>query len=778
MALDSDAAVPTISSEVNASVTQGGSTAEQETETTPIIPVSPDAPSPDYKHPKYDAPSEKWEYRDAAPIEAARAYAARGWSVFPVHSLCDGICSCGKPKCGSDGKHPRTKNGHKDATRDEQQIHAWWTRYPDANIGVATGSVSGILVLDVDPRHGGDESLAKLIAEHSELPNTVEQVSGGGGWHFFFRYADGVKNSAGRLGAGLDVRGEGGYIIVAPSKTIGEYRWRKEYAPGEVELADAPQWLIDKLLEPENKAQFFGDNDFIRDGERNRTLASLAGTMRRRSMSGQAIEAALQTENHLRCRPPLSGAEVVRIAESICRYHAHSDFETTDLGNAERLAARHGHDLKYCKSLGKWLVWDGRRWRPDETEEVRLRTMETARAIYEEAALTKDTDRGKALASWAHRSQAKPKLDAMLSLAQPLLPVRHDELDRNHWVLNVENGTLNLKTGEFRTHDPDDLITKLAPVTFDPEAKCPIWDSFLDRVTDSRPRLSDYLKRRVGYSLTGDTSEDCMFIDHGTGRNGKTTFTEAISELQGDYACKAATKTFLDQKNEGVRNDLAALKGARFVTAAEVGDGGRLNEALIKEVTGGDTVTSRFLFREYFEYRPEFKLSLACNHIPEIRGRDEGIWSRVRVVPFDVLIPPAERDKQLPSKLRLELPGILNWALAGCLEWQQNGLQEPPEVLTATGAYRGDMDLLGPFFAEWCVTTGNEEVNSHKLAVPVAVFYGCYETWCRENGADVLGKTVVGKLMSGRGYKSKSLTWGGKRQRVYEGIALKPMQSE
>jgi len=252
MALDSDAAVPTISSEVNASVTQGGSTAEQETETTPIIPVSPDAPSPDYKHPKYDAPSEKWEYRDAAPIEAAHAYAARGWGVFPVHSLCNGICSCGNPKCGSAAKHPRTKHGHKDATRDQQQIHAWWTQYPGANIGIATGSISGILVLDVDPRHGGDKSLDQLIAEHGDLPETVEQVSGGGGWHCFFRHDDGVQNSAGVVGAGLDVRGEGGYIIVAPSKTSGEYRWREGHAPGKIELAEAPAWLISLAKKPKH----------------------------------------------------------------------------------------------------------------------------------------------------------------------------------------------------------------------------------------------------------------------------------------------------------------------------------------------------------------------------------------------------------------------------------------------------------------------------------------------------------------------------------------------
>ena len=324
----------------------------------------------------------------------------------------------------------------------------------------------------------------------------------------------------------------------------------------------------------------------------------------------------------------------------------------------------------------------------------------------------------------------------------------------------------------------DELITKLAPVTFDPEAPCQNWNAFLNRVTDGRPDLSAYQQRMVGYTLTGDTSEHCVFLQHGTGRNGKTTFNETVSAMMGDYARKTETKTFLNHKNEGIRNDVAALKGARLVTAAEVGTGRRLNEQLVKEATGGDTLTARFLYGEYFEYRPEFKIFLSCNHKPEIRGQDEGIWSRVRVVPFDVFIPPAERDKKLPAKLRLELSGILNWALAGCLEWQQNGLQEPQEVLVATGRYREDMDPLGPFLTDCCVTPSEESAAADELAVPVAMLYARYEIWCESNGAEPLPKNTLGRRMAERGYPSKSRNWKGKKQRVYDEIALRSENQE
>jgi len=204
----------------------------------------------------------------------------------------------------------------------------------------------------------------------------------------------------------------------------------------------------------------------------------------------------------------------------------------------------------------------------------------------------------------------------------------------------------------------------------------------------------EFMQRAVGYALTGDVGEQCLFVMWGTGANGKSTFVETLHALLGDYAQKAEMRTLLHRDTDTVRNDLARLRGARLVSAVEIGRGKRLNEELVKELTGGDTITARFLVREYFEFRPEFKLFLAVNHKPQIHGTDEAIWRRVKLVPFNVYIPPEERDKALGGKLRAELPGILNWALEGCLEWQRGGLREPEEVIAATADYRREQDLF------------------------------------------------------------------------------------
>ncbi len=324
---------------------------------------------------------------------------------------------------------------------------------------------------------------------------------------------------------------------------------------------------------------------------------------------------------------------------------------------------------------------------------------------------------------------------------------------------------MDLRTGELRPHDREDLITKLAPVSYDSEAKCETWRAFLDKIMDGNTDLIEYLKRAVGYSLTGDTTEQCLFILHGSGANGKSTFVETIHTLLGDYAQKTETRSFMQQKNEGVRNDLARLKGVRFASAVEIMQGQRLNEALIKEATGGDRITARFLFKEYFEFRPEFKLFLACNHKPEIRGTDEGIWRRVKLVPFEVTIPPEQRDKRLLEKLETELPGILNWAMEGCQEWRRNGLQDPEEITAATASYRQEMDLLALFIDECCQLDEDGEVPTGKL-------FDAYEEWCKKNGEQPVKKRTFGTMMKERGLRSENKTRDGKTKRHYVGISV------
>jgi putative DNA primase/helicase len=406
-----------------------------------------------------------------------------------------------------------------------------------------------------------------------------------------------------------------------------------------------------------------------------------------------------------------------------------SHFRCTDLGNGERLVARYGHNLRYCNPWKKWLVWDGGHWKLDDTQHVRQWARATTRAIYDEArAVTeqakncepgdkKDTlvKQAAALLSHAHRSETEARTNAMIHNAQMDVPVLPEQLDVDPWLLNVHNGTLDLRTGELRPHRREDLITKCLPISYDPDARCPQWEAFLDSVLAGNQDLVDFLWKALGYSLTGNTKEDCIFLLYGTGANGKSTFQGTIRMLWGDYGKQAAFSTFLHQERETVRNDIADLRGARLVIAAETDQDKRLSEALIKQLTGRDRVKARHLFQELFEFQPQLKPWLAFNHKPIIKGQDYAMWRRIRLVPFTVKFEDDAKDEDLPDKLLTELPGILAWAVRGCLAWQQDGLPLPEAVKVATEGYKAEMDVIDNFLKECCALDPNAHVQAGAL---------------------------------------------------------------
>jgi putative DNA primase/helicase len=439
-------------------------------------------------------------------------------------------------------------------------------------------------------------------------------------------------------------------------------------------------------------------------------------------------------------------------------------FNETDLGNAERLIAAYGEDLRYCHQYSKWLVWDDRRWRDDETGEIMQRASDIPRALYEIAAHIPAQDERKKRVEYALSLESQNKLKAMVELAKsrPGIPVAPGDLDRNPWLLNVLNGTLDLKTGTLLPHDRKHLITKLAPVEYDPAAICPTWDAFLKRVMASNVALIEFLQRITGYALTGDTSEHAMFLLYGTGRNGKSTYLETVRALLGEYAKRTAAETLTPRKGrEGAREDIARLRGARFVSASETEDGRKLAESLVKDMTGGDTLAARHLYSGTFEFIPEFKLFLATNHKPIVQGTDAGIWSRINMIPFTAYIPEAERDKYLLDKLRAELPGILAWAVRGCLEWQRNGLSAPTEVRAATEAYRADMDVVGQFLAECCRTVPAARVGSTAL-------YQQFAQWCEQRGEYKRSQKWLAPRLEERGYSNQPT--GPKGAREWHGL--------
>lgn len=446
-------------------------------------------------------------------------------------------------------------------------------------------------------------------------------------------------------------------------------------------------------------------------------------------------------------------------------------YDTTDLGNAMRLVAIHGADMHWIPELKKWVVWNGTRWQIDQTGEADRRAENTARSILQEAYAETDTTRAKRLSQWAFASQSHGKLTVMLERAksQPGVTMALSSFDRDPYALNFYNGTLDLRTGILRPANPLDLITKQVELNYDSGAECPQFLKFLNEIMAGNASMIHFLQRGLGYSLTGDTGEQCLFIPYGRGANGKTVLMETILGILGeDYAINARAETVIGDRHSGATNDLARLKGARFVTINEIPAQGRLDEARIKEMTGSDTITARFLFCEEFSFRPEFKLWVRTNYKPVVQGVDDGIWRRLKLLPFVVTIPQEARDPKLLQKLQTEWQGILSWLVQGCLEWQQTGLDVPEEVRQATKEYKEEMDILSPFFEAKCILEASQSATSAQI-------YKAYLEYCEDTGERrPLKQNALSRELTARGFDKKRTSAGA----VYNGIGLKPRPAQ
>lgn len=680
-------------------------------------------------------------------LDAAIQYATtRGWACFPL-----------KPN----DKKPATDHGLLDASKDPEQLRAMWQS--GANLAIRTGAESGLIALDVDVKKGkpGRESLEKMQRDNGPLPVTLTNRTASGGWHLLFRHPGReVTNIAGTLEglAGLDVRGDGGYIVAPPSRIGGEpYRWVNE----DETIAEAPAWLIDLFTSKRSAALDL--NAVLKGlgrGSRNDQLFRYASKLRGDNI---AVDDArrLVLEMAARCTPPLDPAEALACLASAWRYEPRQHL--TDLGNAQRFVIRHGPNARYIPEFRKWMTWDGARWCFDEDGDAMRLAKETALSLYAEAAAEGDDRHRAALGKWAAQSEGERRLKAIAELAktEPGVPIRAGALDREPLLLSVANGVIDLKTGALRAPRREDYVTKRAHVEYRPGARCPTFDAFLDRIFEGNLALIEFVQRAAGYSLTGDTGEQCLFLLWGSGMNGKSTLVNALRAALGDYATQADPAAFMVRDRSGPSSDIARLRGARLVAAVETEDGQRLAESLIKQLTGQDTVTACFKYQEHFEYEPQFKLWLAANHKPVVVGDDFAIWRRIHLIPFTVQIPEAERDRALPEKLRAELPGILNWALAGCLAWQASGLAPPEEVRSATASYRREMDLMQDFLDQCCVTGPTLRVGSSQL-------YAAYKQWAEETGHRPMSQTKFGRKIAERGLEKR------KAQTVeYLGVGLR-----
>jgi putative DNA primase/helicase len=310
------------------------------------------------------------------------------------------------------------------------------------------------------------------------------------------------------------------------------------------------------------------------------------------------------------------------------------------------------------------------------------------------------------------------------------------------------------------------MLSKLAPVSFDPDADSPLWSAFLHKIMAGNPELIGFVQRAVGYSLTGDTSEQKFFVCWGGGANGKSTLLRTVQAMLGAYAVCTSIETLVVKRGSSATNDVARLAGARLVSAVEAEDGQRLAEERVKHMTGGDAIAARFLYHEHFEFRPTFKLWLATNHRPQVRGTDEAIWRRINLVPFTVSIPESEQDRKLPEKLEAELPGILAWSVAGCLRWQADGLATPGEVRAATDEYRRAEDTIGSFLEDCCDLFPD-------AITPARELYAAYVAWCERTGEkSPLSQKKLGPRLRERGLRPirNSATY----RHEWQGVALVP----
>jgi putative DNA primase/helicase len=436
----------------------------------------------------------------------------------------------------------------------------------------------------------------------------------------------------------------------------------------------------------------------------------------------------------------------------------------TDSSNALRLMREHGQDIRYNAAWKKWIVWTGKNWQIDEGYLIHERGMRMVRGIYDDVLKTDDYRERMEIEKYAMQSEAMRRRKAFIEAASLIaeLNITVNDVDKDPWLFNVGNGTIELKTGVFREHRREDMITRLARVSYDETADCPAWKQFIREIMNYNTDLTGFLQTAAGWALTGDTSEQTMFILYGSGANGKSTFLNTVMRILGDYAIAASTETFMKKNGEQISNDIARLRGTRFVTTAEAEQGKRLSEPLIKQITGNDAMTARFLYGEFFDFVPTFKIFMATNHKPMIKGTDHGIWRRIKLIPFTTTITPDRQDKHLEEKLLREGPGILNWLLEGTRRWCEKGLNTPALISNATEEYRSEMDVLGNFIKECCIQNPGVSIRAREL-------FRAYQEWCEENNERACSERFLSLRLKELGLERSRTA----EARYWRGIMLK-----
>ena len=716
--------------------------------------------------------------------EWALYYAELGLAVFPLAYR---------------NKVPAIEGGCKAATTEKSKIERWWNQNPRYNIGIATGNKSNGLVvidLDVDKNKGidGYEVLRDWQNKHGELPETWQSITGRGGYHYFYKDTITHSNKVG-LYEGVDIRGEGGYIVAPPSvhPNGNTYEWEQE--PKEYEIAQVDDIVNDffkgekQRIDSEHKTNFKVP-ELIPEGKRVDTIVRLIASLRTKGLDDDAIKAAVRVENEKRCNPPLKEKELEKavfpalkrdwqvnspyynnfnamnendnkyvneVLKKLNELNAVERFPMNDRGSADLFATVFMDVSRYNPTKKDWMYYDGTRWVADQEGMRAKRNAKTLADVlvrYSATVFLPDDKRQSYIKYTAGMMNYRSR-NVMVTDAKDLNFFENMELDKDDFLLNCKNCVLDLSGDQPKAleHSADLLLSKLCNANYNPAATCTLWEKTVNEIMQGDAEKIKYLQKMSGRLLTGDTSEEEFYIFFGaTTRNGKSTITELLLYLLGDYATTISPESLAIKANKDSRTaspDIAKLAGTRFVVASEPPRRMLFDSSLVKTLTGRDTVSARFL-----QFKPKFKLILNSNYLPVISDKTVFSSNRVKVVPFERHFTEKEQNKHLKEQLQQEIDGILNWCIKGLQLYRKEGLEPPVAVQNATHEYSEDSDKVGKFISECLVKT-----NQNLAAKDV---YEKYSQWCNDCGLGIDGRTSFYEELKTKNLLSKTGTVTGK----------------
>lgn len=721
--------------------------------------------------------------------EWALYYAELGLAVFPLAYR---------------NKVPAIEGGCKAATTEKSKIERWWNQNPRYNIGIATGNKSNGLVvidLDVDKNKGidGYEVLRDWQNKHGELPETWQSITGRGGYHYFYKDTITHSNKVG-LYEGVDIRGEGGYIVAPPSvhPNGNTYEWEQE--PKEYEIAQVDDIVNDffksekQRIDSEHKTNFKVP-ELIPEGKRVDTIVRLIASLRTKGLDDDAIKAAVRVENEKRCNPPLKEKELEKavfpalkrdwqvnspyynnfnamnendnkyvneVLKKLNELNAVERFPMNDRGSADLFATIFKNVSRYNPTKKDWMYYDKTRWTAD-TEGMRAKRnakmLADVLVRYSVTASLPD-DKRQSYIKYAAGMMNYRNRNVMITDAKDLNFFENTELDKDDFLINCRNCVLDLSEDQPKVleHNADLLLSKICNASYNPAATCTLWEKTVNEIMQGDTAKIKYLQKMSGRFLTGDTSEEEFYIFFGaTTRNGKSTITEILLYLLGDYATTISPESLAIKANKDSRTaspDIAKLAGTRLVVASEPPRRMLFDSSLVKTLTGRDTVSARFLHENEFQFKPKFKLILNSNYLPVISDKTVFSSNRVKVVPFERHFTEKEQNKHLKEQLQQEIDGILNWCIQGLSLYRKEGLEPPTAVQIATHEYSEDSDKIGKFISE-CLEKSDENLAAKDV-------YEKYSQWCNDCGLGVDGRTSFYEELKTKNLLSKTGTVTGK----------------